>query len=125
MLAHWLQIADEWRDVLLNGELTVLQPELHGLALSARLPGSEVAAVYADVAVPLAADGSTAPTRIALLNASASDRVLLESLSDLGPHRVTSYDCLCRSLGTVALDLRRGVHAVAAPTGGTADLRSV
>lgn len=122
LVAHWLRLIGEWSDVLLTGRLTASRPELNHPALAARLGPRAVLAAYADVAVPVAERGHPSPGRIAVLNGGDVDRALLDVHGDLGRYAVTIDDCLGRTVYAGHVDLSPGVHPLAVPAGGTAEL---
>lgn len=122
VLARWLGIPAWWRDVLLGGHLTAIQPGLNYPAVTAHLGTDAVLASYADLAVPVLARNQSRPNRIAVLNGGARDRVLLDTPEQLGTYTVHIHDCRGAIVRTDRVDLGAGLHPLPIPAGGTAEL---
>jgi alpha-galactosidase len=120
MLRFWLEFWNEHRDVLLEGELTPLAPELLYPVVSATTKQKHVAAIYADAVVPLPAD---LPPLLLLVNATPRPRAVLETTQDLSAWHVEVFDAQGAPQSAYPLTPGPGLHALPIPSSGLARLR--
>jgi alpha-galactosidase len=122
MLTFWTGWWRAHRDCLLDGELDPRHPELSYPVVQADGARESVIAVYADAAV---ARVTGAPRTLQVVNASRLDRVVLELPAALGERALTVRDCLGRVVAARRVGLAAGVHALAIPASGVAELAAV
>ena len=118
MLAHYLAVWREHRDLLLNGRLRVYDPEANYTMASADKDGKLAAIRYA--AVPFRIDA--AYDEILLFNAKNAAASIVETEADLSGKTCVIYDCYGRETARRALDAAP-LFSLAIPTGGMAIIR--
>jgi alpha-galactosidase len=112
MLRHWLAVWRDNRDVLLTGELRAMSPELAYPAAWARRGAEMVAAVYADVVLPVP------PVRRALVaNATRGDRVTL-AFEETTAGRLRVRDTMGHIVTDEARNFAAGVQRISVPPAG-------
>lgn len=99
MLGFWLSFWREHRDVLLDGRLEPVSPELLYPLVIARTAQKWVFAAYHDTVIPLAGD---LPGLVLVINGTLNPRLVLELDRDPGLLLVNIRDCR----GTVIADHR-------------------
>jgi alpha-galactosidase len=117
MLRFWLRFWNEHRETLLDGELTPLHPELLYPAVIASTGSERIIAAYASIALPVDPE---MPDRLFIVNATRSDRVLIESRRDAGAWQVSILDCRGNVSDDFSLRLKPGVHSMTIPPAGLA-----
>jgi alpha-galactosidase len=119
MLRFWTAWWRQHRGCLLHGDLDPRHPESGYPVVQADGAEESVIAVYADAAL---ARVTGAPRTLHLVNASRQDRVVVDLPSALGARTVTVRDCMGSVVSTAKLTLSAGVHALAIPASGVAEL---
>lgn len=116
-------LLDFWRgqrDVLLDGELEPLAPELFYPVVRARTRGKLLAAVHGrHQCVPLAGE---LPERIILVNGSTEGRVVVDAERDAGRRRLTVFTCTGERVREAVQPLGAGPQACEVPPAGIAFL---
>jgi alpha-galactosidase len=116
MLRHWLAVWRENRDLILGGELTAIGPELNYPVVWSRRGDELVAAVYADLVLPLP------PVRRALVaNATRGPAVTL-ALSAAIDGRLRVRDTTGRLLVDEARNVAAGVQRISVPPAGLVEV---
>jgi alpha-galactosidase len=118
MPRFWLGFWREHRDVLLDGRLRPLHPDLNYPLVFAEGDDRLVGAVYGEGLVLLP---DTPPTAF-VVNATGSNRVVLELSAPL-ERALTVRDCTGRIVREERLRLDSGLLAVAVPRSGLLELR--
>ncbi|MBA3685956.1 MAG: alpha-galactosidase [Planctomycetes bacterium] len=119
MLAFWLAWWREHRATLLDGELSVAHPESSYTQASARSAHERITVAFGDLAtVP------DAPSRVQVVNATRSDRLIVELAAPLGRRRLVVRDCRGRTISDATVDLPAGIHRLAVPAAGVALLEA-
>ena len=119
MIQRYVSFWREHRDVLLDGAIRPLQPQHAYPAVYAETGAKIAAAAYGDGFIPLPEIGD----RLLLLaNGTLERRVVIELTSDLGKRRVRIWSCTGELLSDEAADLSVGVHSIAVPPAGTAEI---
>ncbi|MEK3671582.1 MULTISPECIES: glycoside hydrolase family 36 protein [unclassified Paenibacillus] len=120
MLGFWLSFWRGHRDVLLDGTLEPVSPELLYPLVIARTAQKWVFAAYHDTVIPLAGD---LPGLVLVINGTLNPRLVLEMDRDPGLLLVNILGCR----GTVVADHRllwnKGVHALEVPPAGVIMIR--
>lgn len=122
MLRFWLGFWREYRDVLLDGTLHPISPELLYPAVLAETDRRQLIAWYADV---VARPHAPVPQESLLVNATGRDRVVLELDRAAGPRQARTVDCRGRMVSEEPINLTRGLHRLAIPPAGLMTLRAV
>lgn len=120
MLGFWLAFWREHRDVLLDGTLEPMGPELLYPLVIARTAQKWAFAAYHDTVIPL---GGDLPDLVLVINGTLNPRLVLELDRDPVPLLVNIRDCR----GTVVADHRlvweKGLHVLEVPPAGVIELR--
>jgi alpha-galactosidase len=119
MLRFWTSWWRAHRACLLGGDLDPRHPELGFPVVQADGADESVIAVYADAALGRVV--GTPPT-LHVVNASRQDRVVLDISQDLGTKTITVRNCMGQVVSTEKITLSAGVHALAIPASGVAEL---
>lgn len=119
MTRFWLAFWRENRDVLLDGELMPLHPELLYPVVLARTPNKLLAAVYSDSVVEI---GDRVPPELIIVNGTLKDRVVIEANEDLGTRFLEVRNCMGHVAQTGPTQLSPGIHALRIPQAGIARL---
>lgn len=117
MLHYWLTLWNDYREVLLNGKLEPMNPELLYPLVRASQGDVSLIAVYSDVVVPL----STNEGRIrewVVVNGRLRDGVYIEVSESIGPAEVELRTCCGDPIGAYELELSVGIHKLAIPPAG-------
>lgn len=122
MVRFWLRFWRENRDVLLDGELRPLHPELLYPVVITSNRNRRVVAVYADVVVE---PGREIPDELILVNGTASDQITLRLGEDIGTRDLVVSDCRGREGRRERLELHSGLAEVELPPSGVAWLHQV
>ncbi len=115
MLRFWLGFWNDHRDVLLDAEMTLHQPEAFYPAVLARNAEKLVIAAYQDVVIPLP---ETLPGQVYLVNATSRERLVLDIANELGTRRARVFNCRGQAIREVTLELSPGIHALTIPPAG-------
>ena len=120
MVRWWLGFWNSNRDVLLDGKLQPLHPELLYPVVIAGTGKKRIIAAYADMVLR---PGPDVPDVLWLVNGTAGAGLVLELSDDLGPRRLTVRDCQGRVVREEDVTLGAGLHRLAVPPSGTACLQ--
>jgi len=120
MLGFWLAFWHEHRDVLLDGLLEPLHPELLYPLVIARTAQKWVVAAYHDTVIPLAGD---LPDQVLVINGTLNTRLVLELERDAGTILVNIRDCQGLVVADHSLVWGRGVQALKVPPAGVIEIR--
>jgi alpha-galactosidase len=119
MLQYWLAFWRDHRDVLLDGRLEPLNPELLYPVVRAAKAGKAVIAVYYDTVVALHA--SAPPLREwIVVNGRIQEGLVVEIAEPLGPAQVVMTTCCGEVIDKLRLDLQPGLYKLPVPASGTA-----
>jgi len=121
MVRFWLRFWREHRDVLLDGKLMPLHPELFYPLVLAETSQKLLAAVYASQAVPL---GTSLPPQLLLVNAKLEENLVLDLVADLGTRRLEVFDCTGGLVSQEQVSLSAGLHRLQVPPAGVVLLSS-
>jgi alpha-galactosidase len=118
MIRFLLRFWRDHRDVLLDGELTPLSPEVLYPVVLARTQEKLLAACYAEntrirLTEPL-------PATILLVNGCFDDQMVLDVRHDGGERRLTVFTCTGAQTHSGKLTLDAGLHRIAIPLAGIA-----
>ncbi|HSG09479.1 MAG TPA: alpha-galactosidase [Longimicrobiales bacterium] len=122
MVRHYTAWWRENRDVLLAGVLEPHDPLANYPLVMARSGRKLIAATFSRVVVPL----SPGPWQgaVDVLNATATDRVILDVGSDMGPYIFRVLDSRGHEMETGAVGLDEGAHTFTVPPGGMLTLEA-
>lgn len=121
MLRFWMGYWMENRATLLDGEFQPSAPGQNYPLVIARTKGKLIAAVYQDLFV---SPGKEAPPEIHLLNAKASESLVLNLADDFGLALVEIYDTTGRRISAKRERLAAGPHAWQVPPSGLVTIKS-
>ena len=119
MIRRYLAFWREHRDVLLDGRIHALQPQHAYTAVVSETKTKVAAAAYADGFVPLPTVGDRT---LLLVNGTLGGRVVIETPGDLGRRRVRVWSCTGACVQDREIPLGAGLHALAIPPAGTAEV---
>ncbi|AIQ68815.1 glycoside hydrolase family 36 protein [Paenibacillus graminis] len=122
MLAFWLSFWREHREVLLDGRLEPLHPELLYPLVIARTAQQWIIAAYQDMVIPLSGN---LPDRVHVVNGTLLSRLVLELDRDSGPLDVNVRDCQGTVTAKYKLNWNSGVYALEVPAAGVITLQPV
>lgn len=120
MLGFWLAFWREHRDVLLDGLLEPLHPELLYPLVIARTPQKWAVAAYHDTVIPLSGD---LPEQVLVINGTLNLRLVLELDRDAGAILVNIRDCQGVAVAELNLVWGSGVYALEVPPAGVIEIR--
>ncbi len=121
MIRFYLSFWRGNRDVLLDGELMPLAPDMLYPAVVARNDRKLLAACYGVGLVPI---GETPPPTVIVVNGTFRDSVVLETARDAGPRQVTVKSPTGKVVREHKMRLSAGLHALKIPPAGVAILES-
>jgi len=110
------------RDILLDGMLEARNPLANYPLVRAWDGHKQIAAMYADLVLPL--DGRPSEA-IDIVNASVMDRVVVETATPLGRYALTVRDARGRVVATSEIVLDRGLHSLEVPPAGLLALERI
>jgi alpha-galactosidase len=116
MLRHWLAVWRENRDLILDGELAAIAPELNYPAAWSRRGDELVAALYADLVLPL-----PAVRRALVANATRGSAVTLALAASIDG-RLRVRDTTGRLLVDEARNFAAGVQRISVPPAGLVEV---
>lgn len=120
MVAYWMDFWKAHRDVLLDGRLEPLHPELLYPLVLAGHTSKLIAAVYQSrTIVPL---NRALPQTVILVNGTREEGVYIEWPEDDGERELVIRDCSGQVSERAVLDVRAGIQRIAVPPSGTAEL---
>lgn len=117
MVRFWLSFWRMYRDVLLDGKLVPLQPELNYPLVTAIADEKRISVVYADVIVN---PGLDTAREWLVVNGTLHDRVVLELAEGWGEREVEIRDCTGLVTAEYRIELHNGLHAIDIPPAGVA-----
>ncbi|PAW76608.1 MAG: alpha-galactosidase [Verrucomicrobia bacterium Tous-C9LFEB] len=120
MLRFWLGFWREHRDVLLDGTLEPLSPELQYPFIVAKKASQWIGAFYADVVAPLR---EPLPPELWFVNAAHQSRVVVELPSAAGTYQIEEYNVLGELVETRNVTLTAGLHALKVSPSGLLHLK--
>ncbi|OPH58325.1 glycoside hydrolase [Paenibacillus ferrarius] len=123
MLQHWLGFWREHRDVLLDGKLSPLNPELLYPTVRAEANDKTIVVSYHDAMVTL--DEVLHVSQIIVINSRMKEGLYLETKDSLGSVRIEIYDCCGNTVNTRTETLRSGIHPMNIPATGYAVIKKV
>ncbi|MEC0226515.1 glycoside hydrolase family 36 protein [Paenibacillus alba] len=123
MLKHWLGFWREHRDVLLDGKLYPLNPELLYPTVRAEANGKTIIVSYHDAMVTL--DEVLHVSQIIVVNSRMKEGLYLGTKDSLGSVRIEIYDCCGSTVDTRTETLRSGIHPLNIPAAGYAVIKKV
>ncbi|WNS45421.1 alpha-galactosidase [Paenibacillus sp. MMS20-IR301] len=121
MLAFWLAFWREHREVLLEGRLEPLHPELLYPLVIARSERKWVFAAYYDTVLPLTGEW---PEQVLVINGTLYTRLVLELDRDPGALRITIRDCRGTEAAAYTTVWTKGVYVLEVPAAGVISIRS-
>jgi len=116
MLRFYIDYWRRNRAVLLDGALRAPSPGANYPMLQARAGDKQIVALFADQF--LAVDSLGGTTKLDIVNAKASKKVVIAAEHDLGRYRYIVRDCQGRETGKGTMRLGAGVHSFEAPVSG-------
>ena len=121
MVEFWTDYWRRNRDVLLDGAFEPYAPLANYPLVAADDGNKRIFALYSDVFVTL--DGKASRDAIDIVNAKASDRVVIDARTDLGTYRFLSYDARGRQTHSGTASLHAGAHTFDVPPSGLLSLQ--
>jgi alpha-galactosidase len=118
MIRYWMQFWRTHRDVLLDGTFMPEHPELNYPIVAAENKTKKLIAVYENQVV----DVSAAPPMLLVVNAKSQKDVVMNVQSALGKRRVSVYDCTGKLIRTEKKNFTKGLHTLAIPASGVAEI---
>ena len=119
MLRFWLSIFDEYRAVLLRGQLSPSRPDLSYPSVRADDGNVSVIALYDSAFCHL--DDAPSET-VVVVNGTVHDRVVLSTSGDLGAFNVLVRDCMGVEVSRTSLTLSTNPSVLFVPQSGVAVL---
>ncbi|MNI31906.1 hypothetical protein D3C73_858010 [compost metagenome] len=120
MLEYWLAFWKENRELLLEGKLEPMNPELLYPFVRATKGDTGIAVAYHDAIAPLQAEGPI--TKWIVINGRRQDGLYLDVPTSLGTASIIINDCLGSITEELKLDLRQGLHKLPIPASGVATI---
>lgn len=120
MLRFWLGLWREHRDVLLDGEIAPLHPDVLYPVVLARTAEKLAAAAYTDAVVRLEGE---LPATLLVVNGTPKDGVVLRLGHDGGERGIEVRDCRGRLVRAGRIELGVGPHELDVPAAGVAVVR--
>jgi alpha-galactosidase len=113
MVKFLLSVWKNNRDVLLDGELELNNPEQYYTNVTAANKDKQFIALYNDVPAVLANK-----PKILVMNATGTSRVILDISGDIGKRTLTIYDCMGNIVGSEKASLKNGLKEIRVPPSG-------
>ena len=113
MVKFLLMVWKENRDVLLDGDLELNNPEQYYTSVIATTKDKQFIALYNPVPAALADRD-----KIIVMNATAAKRVILDVPRNLDNREIVVYDCMGRVVSSRTAQFGRGLQEVAVPACG-------
>ena len=118
MLRNYMDFWNANRDILLEGELSAEHPECNYTQVSAQKDGALVAVAYAETPIRLC----SGLERVAVVNGSGENNLLLRAETPINGFLCKIYDCLGNCISQQSVSLSAGVHSFAVPDSGRLEL---
>lgn len=115
MLRFWLSFWRKHRDVLLDGELKALHPELLYPVVIASIPTKRIVAIYHESVVD---PGTAIPDQLLLVNGTLKGQVVLDLAEPLGERQIEVCDCRGHVIRNERVELSQGLHRLEVPASG-------
>ena len=115
MLRFWLSFWREHRDVLLDGELKPLHPELLYPVVMASIPTKRIVAIYHESVVD---PGTAIPDQLLLVNGTLKGQVVVDLAEPLGERQIEVCDCRGQVIRNERVELSQGLHRLEVPASG-------
>lgn len=122
MLRFWLSFWREHRDVLLDGKLTPLNPELNYPLVIASKREQRITAVYADYVVN---PGMNIPHQLIVVNGTLKDRVVIELDENRGKQIAIIKDCQGEIVKKYKMTMNKGIHSITVPPAGIISFNTI
>jgi alpha-galactosidase len=122
MLRFWLSFWREHRDVLLDGKLIPLNPELNYPLVIASKGEQRIAAVYADYVVN---PGMNIPQQLIVVNGTLKDRVVIELDENRGEQIAIIKDCQGEIVNNYKMTMNKGIHSITVPPAGIVSFNTI
>lgn len=117
MLRYWLTLWNDYREVLLDGSLEPLNPELLYPLVRAAKGSVSVIAAYGNIVVPLSDDERKIREWV-IVNGRLREGVYIEVSGSIGRAEVELRTCCGDTIGVYELELNGGIHKLAIPPSG-------
>jgi alpha-galactosidase len=114
MLNYWLQFWRNHRDVLLDGELLPLHPELLYPVVSARSPNKQIIVVYAEMVIK----PDERLKEIIIVNGCREEGVFVDLATNRSEARLLITDCCGNQVLEQLYSWTRGLHWLPVPPAG-------
>ena len=118
MLRNYMTFWNTNRDVLLEGELTAVYPECNYTQVCAKKDGNLIAVAYADTPISI----EEKMNRVAIVNGSGKDGILLRVKEDQKDFVCKIYDCLGNCIDQQTKSLSAGIYSFDVPDSGRLEL---
>lgn len=122
MLRFWLGFWRSHRDVLLDGTLEPLSPEMDYPFVIAKKESQWIGAFYADIVAPLR---EPLPPELWLVNAAHQPRVVVELAANAGSYQIEERNVLGEIIDTRTQKLTAGLQALKVSPSGLLHLKRV
>ncbi len=122
MLRRWIAFWIKHRDVILDGELTPIEPQSGYPVVLSQTTDKLLAAFYGHTYAPLPAN---TPATLLLVNGTLADHVVLELAGDLGARKLTVHACTGEVVCEKQIVCGAGLIRIDVPASGTAVLEAV
>ncbi len=122
MVTFWTDYWRRNRNVLLDGTFAPRSPMANYPIVSAHDDDKRIVAIYQDMVVRI--DSAVGARNIDVINATASDRIVVDAALDLGAYRFVIRDARGREVDSGTVSVSVGTHGFDVPASGLLSLQS-
>ncbi|GCE30736.1 hypothetical protein KDA_62200 [Dictyobacter alpinus] len=116
VVRYWLAFWREHRDLLLDGTLQPLHPEILYSSVTASTQEKSLVVAYLNTALSV---DPTFPAELLIVNGTMEQRIMLEMTENAGKRFVEVRDCQGKLVREEELELTAGLKPIAVPAAGT------
>ncbi|WP_108993766.1 glycoside hydrolase family 36 protein [Paenibacillus agaridevorans] len=121
MLRHWLSVWKQNRDVLLEGRIMPMNPELLYPVVEARKENKSIIVSYHDAMISI--DAGIEVTQYIVVNGRLKEDIYLNLEQSMGEAKVEMTDCCGNVTGRFSCDFYAGIHKLPIPPAGLAAIK--
>ncbi len=119
MVKFWLKFWNNHKDVLIEGQLQPLYPELMYPVIIASKHDKKIIAVYSDTVIHF---GINVQSQLILVNGTLKETIVLSCDEDLTKRRLITMNCSGELVGDRLITLKKGIHQLKIPKSGIIQL---
>jgi alpha-galactosidase len=122
MVRFWLGFWRDNRDVLLEGDLVPLHPEMNYPIVTASTATKRVMAMYQRISL---SPGADVPSQLIIVNGTYGEKIVLDLIEDLGWRRLVVRNCRGHIVRDEIVPFKAGLYDIAVPPASVISLSIV